>query len=157
MVTHNFETEELAEGPAELSEYLLGQGLAASGGAVSGRAVFDIDRIELMRARYPGDRLILIRPETNPEDVIGIQKSDGILTCVGGMTSHAVLQMRRLAKSGVSDFSLMKIDEKGNMAVVRREPSEKGKVIIREGDFLTIYGHMGHVYLGYHRTVKKRL
>jgi len=157
MVTHNFETEELAEGPAELSEYLLGQGLAASGGAVSGRAVFDIDRIELMRARYPGDRLILIRPETNPEDVIGIQKSDGILTCVGGMTSHAVLQMRRLAKSGVSDFSLMKIDEKGNMAVVRREPSEKGKVIIREGDFLTIDGHTGHVYLGYHRTVKKRL
>lgn len=157
MVTHIFETEELVESPAELSEYLLGQGLAASGGAVSGRAVFDIDRIELLRIRYPGDKLILIRPETNPEDVIGIQKSDGILTCIGGMTSHAVLQMRRMAKSGVSDFSLMKIDEQGNMAVVRREPSEKGKVIIREGDFLTIDGHTGHVYLGYHRTVKKGL
>jgi pyruvate,orthophosphate dikinase len=52
-----------------------------------------------------------VRPETNPEDVIGIKKSEGILTCVGGMTSHAVLQMRRHEKSGVSDFSIMKIDE----------------------------------------------
>jgi pyruvate,orthophosphate dikinase len=157
LANHIFETEELAESPATLQEYLLGRGLAASGGAVSGRAVFDIGRIEDIRKKFPGDRVILIRPETNPEDVVGIQRSDGILTCVGGMTSHAVLQMRRLAKCGVSDFSPMKIDEKNNLAIVSREPHAKGKVILREGDFITIDGFTGHVYLGYHETVKKGL
>ncbi len=157
LANHIFETEELVESPVILAEFLLGQGLAASGGAVSGRAVFDIERIETVRGKFPGDKIILIRPETNPEDVVGIQKSDGILTCIGGMTSHAVLQMRRLAKSGVSDFALMKVDEKNNLAIVSRESHAQGKVIIREGDFITIDGHTGHVYLGFHQTVKKGL
>lgn len=157
LATHNFETEEPAESPAELQQYFLGQGLAASGGAVSGRVVFNIGRIDKVRTRYPGDKIIIVRPETNPEDVVGIQKSEGILTCVGGMTSHAVLQMRRLEKSGVSDFSRMRIDEKNNMAIVSREPFEKGKIIVREGDFITIDGSNGHVYLGFHPTVKKGL
>ncbi len=152
MAKHMFDIEELVETPQQLQEYLLGQGLAASGGAVSGRAVFDINRIEMMRMRYPRDKVILIRPETNPEDVIGLQKSDGILTSVGGMTSHAVLQMRRLEKSGVSDFSIMKIVEEENIAVINRE--QGGKIIIREGDFITIDGNTGHVYLGYHATRK---
>ena len=119
--------------------------------------VFDIGRIDTVRGRYPGDKIVIVRPETNPEDVVGIQKSEGILTCVGGMTSHAVLQMRRLEKSGVSDFSRMKIDEKSNMAIVSRESHEKGKIILREGDFITIHGGTGHVYLGFHPTVKKGL
>ncbi len=152
-----FETDELEEGPAELQEHLLGKGLAASGGAVCGRAVFDIDRIDIVRSRYRGEKIILVRPETNPEDVIGIKKSEGILTCVGGMTSHAVLQMRRLEKSGVSDFSIMKIDEGANRALVNLEAQGKGKFVIEEGDFLTIDGSTGHVYSGFHRTVKKRL
>lgn len=152
MAKHMFDIEELVETPQQLQEYLLGQGLAASGGAVSGRAVFDINRIEIMRMHYPKDKIILIRPETNPEDVIGLQKSDGILTSVGGMTSHAVLQMRRLEKSGVSDFSIMKIVEDENIAVINRE--QGGKIIIREGDFITIDGNTGHVYLGYHATRK---
>lgn len=154
MSNHIFITEELEDSPEDLRPYLLGQGLAASGGAVSGRAVFDIARIDEMRGRFPSDKIIIVRPETNPEDVIGIQKSDGMLTSVGGMTSHAVLQMRRLEKSGVSDFSAMKIDEQNNIAIVNRE-TPGGKVIIREGDFITIDGHTGHVYLGYHRTVVK--
>jgi phosphohistidine swiveling domain-containing protein len=150
MAKHMFDIEELVETPQQLQEYLLGQGLAASGGAVSGRAVFDINRIEMMRMHYPKDKIILIRPETNPEDVIGLQKSDGILTSVGGMTSHAVLQMRRLEKSGVSDFSIMKIVEDEHIAIINRE--QGGKIIIREGDFITIDGNTGHVYLGYHAT-----
>ena len=97
--------------PEALEPFLLGQGLAASGGVVSGRAVFSIPAIDAIRRAHPGDKVILVRPETNPEDVVGMEKSDGILTCIGGMTSHAVLQMRRLEKCGVSDFSLMSIDE----------------------------------------------
>ncbi|HSV96967.1 MAG TPA: PEP/pyruvate-binding domain-containing protein [Spirochaetota bacterium] len=157
ITNHIFETDELDEGPLALLEYLLGKGLAASGGAVCGRAVFDIDRIDIIRKRFKGDKIILVRPETNPEDVIGIKKSEGILTSVGGMTSHAVLQMRRLEKSGVSDFSVMRVDEGANRAVVNLEAQGKGRFVIAEGDFLTIDGSTGHVYSGFHATVKKRL
>jgi len=155
MTKHVFAVDELDEEPADLQDALLGQGLAASGGAVSGRAVFSIARIDAMRKQYPGERVILVRPETNPEDVIGLKKSDGILTCVGGMTSHAVLQMRRLEKSGVSDFSAMKIDEVQNAA--RVDVPEKGAVTVNEGDFITIDGNTGNVYLGKHRTRSRGL
>ena len=156
MTKHIFEIEELEESPADLSRYLLGQGLAASGGAVSGRVVFDIDHIDFIKEKSKGDKIILVRPETNPEDVIGLKKSDGILTCIGGMTSHAVLQMRRLEKSGVSDFSVMKIDDEKKQAIIKRDDTRE-IIFIREGDFLTIDGSTGHVYLGYHRTRKKSL
>ncbi len=151
-----FEVEELVEEPEELFRYLLGQGLAASGGAISGRAVFDIERIDYVRNKYKDDKIILIRPETNPEDVIGLKKSDGILTCVGGMTSHAVLQMRRLEKSGVSDFSIMKIDQERNIAVVKSDSPDED-FIINEGDFITIDGNTGNVYRGFHKTRKKTI
>jgi hypothetical protein len=64
--------------------------------------------------------------------------------------------MRRLEKSGVSDFSIMKIDDEQNQAVIKREEG-RGVIIIREGDYLTIDGSTGHVYLGFHRTRKKIL
>ncbi|MBN1531546.1 MAG: hypothetical protein JXA20_02685 [Spirochaetes bacterium] len=157
MTKHIFDIDEMVETPLELQESLIGQGLAASGGAVSGRVVFDINRIDLVREQYRGDKVILVRPETTPEDVIGLKKSDGILTCVGGMTSHAVLQMRRLEKSGVSDFSLMKIDERTNTAEVRTENPNRSLITIREGDFITIDGANGHVFIGYHKTRKKSI
>ncbi|MBN1497148.1 MAG: hypothetical protein JXA07_10300 [Spirochaetes bacterium] len=151
MVNHVFDVDELVESPEELEPFLLGQGLAASGGVVSGRAVFSIKRIDAIRSAHPGDRVILVRPETNPEDVVGMEKSDGILTCIGGMTSHAVLQMLRLEKSGVSDFSVMSIDEDDRSATV------EGRVTIREGDFITIDGATGNVFIGYHETRKRKL
>ncbi|MBN2158568.1 MAG: hypothetical protein JW807_04165 [Spirochaetes bacterium] len=156
-VNHIFETFELVESPADLEPFLLGQGLAASGGAVSGRAVFDIGRIDLVRELHPGDGVVLVRPETNPEDVVGMEKSDGILTCIGGMTSHAVLQMRRLGKSGVSDFSTMRIDEEKNRACVDPGADAGDAVIIGEGDFITIDGSTGNVYRGFHKTVKRKI
>ncbi len=155
MAKHIFAVEEIAEKPEALVKDLLGQGLAASGGAVSGRAVFNIARIEQVKKKYKGDRILLVRPETNPEDVVGLKNSDGILTCVGGMTSHAVLQMRRLEKSGVSDFSGMKVDEVNNRGIVEAPVSGNGPVIVKEGDFLTIDGTTGNVYIGYHKTRKR--
>ena len=157
MTKHIFETEELAETPKQLKKYLLGQGLAASGGAISGRIVFDSDKIDILRDQYKGDNIILARPETNPEDVVGLKKSDGILTCIGGMTSHAVLQMRRLEKCGVSDFSMMRINEENNTALVKSGSPEKKDMLIREGDHITIDGNTGNVYLGYHKTIRRRL
>ncbi|MBP7735712.1 MAG: hypothetical protein KA369_07035 [Spirochaetes bacterium] len=155
MVNQIFEVEELIDTPEAIEPYHLGQGLAASGGVVSGRAVFMIDRIDEVRKKYSGDKVILIRPETNPEDVVGMEKSDGILTCIGGMTSHAVLQMRRLEKTGVSDFSIMHIDEDNNQAYIEYSSAEDGHVLVREGDFITIDGSTGNVYMGYHRTRKR--
>ncbi len=155
MVNQVFEVEELVETPDAIEPYHLGQGLAASGGVVSGRVVFMIDRIDEVRKKFHGDRVILLRPETNPEDVVGMEKSDGILTCIGGMTSHAVLQMRRLEKTGVSDFSIMHIDEDNNQAFVEYASAEDGHVQVREGDFITIDGSTGNVYMGYHRTRKR--
>jgi pyruvate,orthophosphate dikinase len=157
MVNHIFEVEELLETPGELEPYLLGQGLAASGGVVSGRASFNIKRIDAVRNKYPGDKVILIRPETNPEDVVAMEKSDGILTCIGGMTSHAVLQMRRLEKSGVSDFSIMNINEEDNIAYVDNPSTGVDRTIIREGDYITIDGSTGNVFIGFHRTGKRNL
>ncbi len=152
MTKHVFEYDVIDEDPVEIQKDYLGQGLAASGGAVSGRMVFHIARIDEMRKHYPGDRIVLVRPETNPEDVIGLMKSDGILTCVGGMTSHAVLQMRRLEKSGVSDFSIMKIDEKKNTAHVESRGNGETRRVFKEGDFITIDGTTGNVFAGRHRT-----
>ncbi len=150
MTGYAFNCEEPVDGPSELMKSFIGEGLAASGGAVSGRVVFDIDRIDEIREKFSGDRVVLVRPETCPEDVVGLQKSDGILTCLGGMTSHAVLQMRRFGKAGVSDFSAMHINAAANCAVVKLESGED--LAVNEGDFITINGANGHVYTGYHPT-----
>jgi pyruvate,orthophosphate dikinase len=152
MTKHAFEFDMIDEDPQEIQKDFLGQGLAASGGAVSGRIVFNIERIDEVRRRFPEDKVILVRPETNPEDVIGLMRSDGILTCVGGMTSHAVLQMRRLEKSGVSDFSIMKIEENKNTAYIECRGSGDGRRVVKEGDFITIDGTTGNVFAGRHRT-----
>lgn len=153
LASHIFKKEEIIEKPNVLQKAFLGNGLAASGGAVSGRVVFKTERIDIVKERYKGDKIILIRPETNPEDVVGLQKSDGILTCLGGMTSHAVLQMRRFNKSGISDFSAMKINEELNLATVNKGANKIIKIV--EGDYLTIDGDSGKVYLGYYKTRPK--
>lgn len=151
LASHVYQVDEIRESPGRLQENLLGIGLAASRGAVAGRVVYDKHRVDDMRKRHPHDRIIIIRPETNPDDVSGIKRSDGILTCLGGMTSHAVLQMRRFGKPGVSDFSQMKIHEKSRSATVTME--DGNTITVREGDFITIDGGSGKVYLGKLKTV----
>ena len=154
LTSHIFQKEAIKEKPSVLKRAYLGEGLAASGGAVSGRAVFKTDRIDLIREKHKGDKIILIRPETNPEDVVGLQRSDGILTCLGGMTSHAVLQMRRFKKSGISYFSAMKINEDSNMATVKKGSNKLIKIL--EGDYITIDGESGKVYRGHFKTRSKK-
>jgi pyruvate,orthophosphate dikinase len=155
LASHIIQKEEIIEKPNILQKAYLGEGLAASGGVISGRVVFKTDRIDIIRDRYKGDKIVFARPETNPEDVVGLQKSDGMLTCLGGMTSHAVLQMRRFKKSGISDFSAMKIDEEKNMATIDKGSNKLIK--ISEGDYITIDGDSGKVYQGYFKTRLKRI
>ena len=154
LASHILQKEEIVEKPNILQKAYLGEGLAASGGVVSGRVVFKTDRIDIIKDRYKGDKIVFVRPETNPEDVVGLQKSDGMLTCLGGMTSHAVLQMRRFKKSGVSDFSAMNIDEDKNMAIIDKSSNKLIKIL--EGDYITIDGDSGKVYQGYFKTRLKR-
>ncbi|MES9826462.1 MAG: pyruvate, phosphate dikinase [Candidatus Thiodiazotropha endolucinida] len=116
------------------------QGLPASPGAASGLAVFDADRAELM-GKEQGQKVILLREETKPEDIHGFFASEGILTSRGGKTSHAAVVARGMGKPCVAGAEGISVD------VQRREAVAKGTVI-REGDMITIDGSSGNVFLG---------
>ncbi len=123
----------------------IAKGLAASPGAVSGQVVFDPDTaVEWARA---GKEVILVRVETKPDDVHGFYASKGILTSRGGMTSHAAVVARGIGKPAVVGAEAIKIsyDEK----LFRVDGT-----VVREGDWITIDGNTGNVYLGKIPTVK---
>jgi pyruvate,orthophosphate dikinase len=117
----------------------LAQGLPASPGAAFGRAVFDADRAEAMHEK--GERVILVREETKPEDIHGFFASEAILTSRGGKTSHAAVVARGMGKPCVAGAEGIEVDVQSKRAHI-------GDVIIREGDVITIDGTSGNVYLG---------
>lgn len=117
----------------------LAQGLPASPGAASGRCVFDADQAELLGRA--GEKVILVREETKPEDIHGFFASQGILTSRGGKTSHAAVVARGMGKACVAGAEGIKVDSRARLATI-------GDVTLREGDIITIDGGSGHVYLG---------
>ncbi len=119
-------------------------GLPASPGAASGKAIFDADEAE--RLGKLGQKVILVREETKPEDIHGFFASQGILTSRGGKTSHAAVVARGMGKPCVSGCESLYIDSKAREANV-------GNIKIKEGDFITIDGSKGDVYLGEVPTV----
>jgi pyruvate,orthophosphate dikinase len=123
----------------------LARGLAASPGAASGRVVFDADSAE-QRGRT-GEKVILVREETKPEDIHGFFASQGILTARGGKTSHAAVVARGMGKPCVSGCDAIHID-------VRERRAQVGGAILHEGDFITIDGTTGNVYPGQIPTVE---
>jgi pyruvate,orthophosphate dikinase len=122
------------------------QGLPASPGAASGTAVFDADRAEQM-GKDLGQKVILVREETKPEDIHGFFASQGILTSRGGKTSHAAVVARGMGKPCVAGAEGISVD------VARRE-AYVGETSFREGDVITIDGTTGKVYLGEIPTVE---
>src|SRR4030043_1313522 len=120
-------------------------GLAASPGAASGKAIFDADEAE--RLGKLGQKLILVREETKPEDIHGFFAAQGILTSRGGKTSHAAVVARGMGKPCVSGCEELHIDPTGRETTV-------GNIHIKEGDFVTIDGSRGEVYLGEVPTVE---
>ncbi len=117
----------------------LAKGLPASPGAASGIAVFDADRAEkLGRA---GEKVILVREETRPEDIHGFFASQGILTSRGGKTSHAAVVARGMGKPCVAGAEGIRVDVQARQAVV-------GSQAFGEGALITIDGTTGHVYIG---------
>jgi pyruvate,orthophosphate dikinase len=127
---------------------VIARGLPASPGAAAGEVVFSAEQAEL-RAKG-GAKVILVRTETSPEDIVGMHASEGILTAKGGMTSHAAVVARGMGKSCVAGCSALSINyDQGVMRI--------GEQLVREGDPLTIDGSSGEVMLGLAPTVVPEL
>jgi pyruvate,orthophosphate dikinase len=118
---------------------LLAKGLNAGPGAATGRVVFTAPDAEEWKAK--GELVILCRTETSPEDIKGMDASEGILTAFGGMTSHAALVARQMGKVCIVGCAVLQIDYKSRMMKVA------GKTI-KEGDWLSIDGSTGEVIEG---------
>ena len=127
----------------ELLQSHVGTGVGVSGSAMAGRAVFKLSEIEKMRKENPGDNLILIRPDTVPEDVPLLMEVEGILTARGGRTSHAAVTIPQLGKVGVVGFNKLRVFETESCCYVDDRK-------ISSGDWLSIDGRSGSVYLGKH-------
>jgi pyruvate,orthophosphate dikinase len=118
---------------------VISKGLAASPGAATGRVVFTAD--DACRWVEGGERVILVRNETSPDDIHGMAVAQGILTARGGMTSHAAVVARGMGKCCVTGCEAVVVDEKEKRFKV-------GDLIIKEGDFITLDGGTGEVMLG---------
>jgi pyruvate,orthophosphate dikinase len=124
---------------------VLAQGLPASPGAGSGKIVFDADRAE-SKAKL-GEKIILVREETKPDDIHGFFAAQGILTSRGGKTSHAAVVARSMGKPCVSGCEAIVINHLAKEAVI-------AGVTLREGDMITIDGGTGNVYQGIVPTIE---
>ncbi|MFE0491102.1 pyruvate, phosphate dikinase [Streptomyces griseoaurantiacus] len=118
----------------------LGRGIAASPGAAVGKAVFD--SYTAIKWSRSGEKVILIRRETNPDDLDGMIAAEGILTSRGGKTSHAAVVARGMGKTCVCGAEELEVDTK------RRCLTAPGGVVVEEGDLVSIDGSSGKVYLG---------
>ena len=122
----------------------IGKGLGASPGAACGKVVFSAEDAESWAAR--GEKVVLVRLETSPEDITGMKVSQGILTVRGGMTSHAAVVARGMGTCCVSGCGEIAMDEENKQFTL-------GGKTFREGDFLSIDGSTGNIYEGIIPTV----
>ncbi len=120
-------------------------GLNVSPGAAVGVVAFDADLAERW-AKDEGKKVIMVRPETKPDDVHGMLAAQGILTKLGGRTSHAALVARQFGKPAVVGVAALEIDMAGRQMTV-------GSTVIKEGDWLSIDGTVGEVFAGALETV----
>nr|WP_325250964.1 pyruvate, phosphate dikinase [uncultured Oscillibacter sp.] len=123
---------------------VMGKALGASPGAASGKAVFSAEDAKAWAAR--GEKVILVRLETSPEDIEGMKAAQGILTVRGGMTSHAAVVARGMGKCCVSGCGDIKMDEENKQF-------ELAGKMYREGDWLSLDGSTGNIYDGAVPTV----
>jgi pyruvate,orthophosphate dikinase len=128
-----------------LQSSMLGTGIGVNGGALSGRAVYSEADIKLLRSAEPQTSLILVRPDTVPDDVGVLLQVEGLLTAKGGSTSHAAVTIPQLNKVGVVGFSKLKVYETNEYATIENHT-------IKAGDFISIDGWSGTVYKGKHES-----
>ncbi len=124
---------------------IITKGLPASPGAASGKVTFSADDAEKLKAQ--GQKSILVRQETSPEDIHGMHAAEGILTCRGGMTSHAAVVARGMGRPCVSGAGSIQIDYKNKFFKANSRE-------VKEGDIITIDGSTGEVMVGEVTTIK---
>ncbi len=129
------------ETPEVLEAAYLGQGIGVSGGAMSGKVVFTLDEIRAYRKIDPEAKLILLRNDTVPDDILEIDAADGILTARGGLTSHAAVVAYNLDKTCVVGCENLVCNEHKKECMLNHE-----KMVT--GDFISINGQKGSVYKG---------
>ena len=117
----------------------MGKGLGASPGAACGKVVFTADDAEAWAAR--GEKVVLVRLETSPEDITGMKSAQGILTVRGGMTSHAAVVARGMGTCCVSGCGEIEIDEE-------KKEFKLGGYTFHEGDYISLDGTTGKIYKG---------
>jgi pyruvate,orthophosphate dikinase len=128
-----------------LQSSVLGTGIGVNGGALCGRAVYSESDIKRFRKAEPETPLILVRPDTVPDDVGVLLQVEGLLTAKGGSTSHAAVTIPQLNKVGVVGFSKLKVYEVDEYATMEDHT-------IKAGDFISIDGWSGTVYSGQHES-----
>ena len=127
---------------------LIAKGLAASPGAASGRVVFNAD--DAAEWAQHGEKVIMVRVETSPEDLAGMAAAQGILTARGGMTSHAAVVARGIGKCCVSGAGTLKID-------YATKTMEVDGLVVKEGDYISLNGSTGDIFLGKVATMEAEL
>ncbi|HIH42630.1 TPA: pyruvate, phosphate dikinase, partial [Candidatus Woesearchaeota archaeon] len=147
-----------AKKDAQKTGKLIAKGLPASPGAAVGQAVFDAAKAHAWAKE--GKKVILVRTETSPEDIEGMHASQGILTSRGGMTSHAAVVGRGMGKCCVVGCNEVKVNEAQCLftvtipAIGSKQPSQH---TIKEGDFITLDGATGEVFVGKLNVVEPEL
>ena len=126
---------------------VIGSALPASPGAAAGKVYFTADEAKAAGKGGKGERVILVRLETSPEDIEGMHASQGILTVRGGMTSHAAVVARGMGTCCVSGCGDIKIDEEAKVF-------ELGGYTFHEGDYISLDGSTGKIYKGDIKTVE---
>ncbi|MFO1159694.1 MAG: pyruvate, phosphate dikinase [Reyranellaceae bacterium] len=127
---------------------VIAKGLPASPGAASGKVVFSADEAE--KQARTGEKVILVRRETSPEDIHGMHAAEGILTSTGGMTSHAAVVARGMGKPCVAGAGDVRIDARTGTLTVRG-------VTVKTGEFITLDGGTGEIMQGVVPTVQPEL
>lgn len=127
---------------------VIAKGLPASPGAAYGKVVFTADEAEELGKE--GERVILVRAETTPDDIHGMVEAQGVLTSRGGMTSHAAVVARGMGKACVAGCSVLKIN-------IKKEIVSINDLVIKKDEFITIDGGTGEVFLGKVPTIEPKM
>ncbi len=122
---------------------LLGRGIGIGGGVMNGILIFDQEDLSNMRSRFPDKQLILVRPDTVPDDIGLIFHSDGLLTARGGATSHAAVTAARLGKICIVNCVDLIVNEKEKKCTIKKQS-------LSVGDEIAIDGNIGSIYKGYY-------
>jgi pyruvate,orthophosphate dikinase len=128
-----------------LKDAKLASGIGAAGGALSGRIAHTAEDIQSLRVRFPRDPIILLRPDTVPDDIPLIVQVDGIVTARGGATSHAAVVAQQLGRACVVACRELQVYEEESRSILHGRALETG-------EFLSINGIDGSVYFGQHSS-----